>query len=421
MIPNAKPRLLVLTSTFPRWRDDPEPGFVHDLCKRMTEEFEVHVVCPHAPGARNEDELDGVQVHRFHYAPARLETLVQGGGILNNLIHKPWKGILLPMFFLAHAVATWRLVRQLGPICIHAHWIIPQGLVYVGVQQFLRDPPPFLLTSHGGDLFSLRGRLFEQLKRAVVQRAAAITVVSRAMISEAIRLGADPAQVHVIPMGVNFEGLFTPGPAEARQPGEILFVGRLVEKKGLRYLIEAMPAVIAEMPYARLKIVGQGPEEANLRALSENMGIKAHVEFLGAKPQMELPGFYQRASLFVAPFVEAENGDREGLGLVTVEAIACGCPVIIGDMPVLDEIFNPEEADLRVYPRQTEKLAERIVGSMKHPNLAVARVLEIRKRLDNRLGWESIAEGYQQLLKTLPSRASRHGPPPCPPKTNKQV
>ena len=91
--------ILVLASTYPRWRGDHEPGFVHELNRRLVDEFDVHVVCPHAPGAASYEVMDGVSIHRFRYAPEALETLVQDGGILANLNRSHWKWGLVPFFF----------------------------------------------------------------------------------------------------------------------------------------------------------------------------------------------------------------------------------------------------------------------------------------------------------------------------------
>ena len=76
-----RPRLLVLTSTYPRWAGDPEPGFVHELSRRLTDKFQVTVLCPHACGALPKEQLDGVKVIRYRYAPERWERLVNNGGI----------------------------------------------------------------------------------------------------------------------------------------------------------------------------------------------------------------------------------------------------------------------------------------------------------------------------------------------------
>lgn len=392
-----KPIVLVLSSTYPRWAKDPEPGFVHELSKRLTECFEVHVLSPHAPGCVTQETLDGVEVHRFRYAPSRLETLVQNGGIINNLKHQPWKWLLLPPFFLASLASSWSLSRRLKPTAIHAHWIIPQGLVYVGLHFFLRKPVPMLLTIHGGDLFALRSPLMTWLKRRVIRQASTITVVSQAMMADLIPLGARSGQVHVVPMGVDFD-VFAPASSCPRNRHEILFVGRLVDKKGVHHLLHAMPLVLSQVPQAHLSIVGHGPEENRLRALANNLGIGDQIRFLGALPQAELPGLYQRAALFVAPFVEASSGDREGLGLVTVEAIACGCPVIVGNLPAIDDILEPADANLRIDPRLPQALAKQIVHSLQQPEEAQAQALRIRTRLMARLGWEQVAKRYESLL-----------------------
>src|SRR5690606_35496267 len=83
----SRPRLLVLTSTYPRGDGDPEPGFVHELARRLVGRFQVTVVCPHAVGAATREDMDGVHVVRYRYAPERWETLVNDGGIVRSEEH----------------------------------------------------------------------------------------------------------------------------------------------------------------------------------------------------------------------------------------------------------------------------------------------------------------------------------------------
>lgn len=395
------PRLLVLASTYPRWAGDTEPGFVHELNRNLARSFEVHVVCPHAPGALDEECLDGIWIHRFRYAPIQWETLVQGGGILNNLRHHPWKWMLVPGFFIGQYAKASRLLDRLSPNCVHAHWIIPQGLVLAVVGRFKGTLPPFMLTSHGGDLFGLRGRLFTQIKRIVLRKADVVTVVSRDMEREIRQLGVVPERVRVVSMGADFGTLFVPPLEKQRKPGEILFVGRLVEKKGLRYLIEALPAIAMEIPEAHLFVAGFGPEEPSLRAQVDRLGLGGRVTFLGPIKQAELPALYQRVALCVCPFIEASSGDQEGLPIVTLEAIACGCPVIVGDLAVLEDVFTYAESDFRVNPKQKGALALRVITVMRNHNNAVARTLAIRERLKDRFCWDTVADSYLRLLKGL--------------------
>lgn len=389
-----RPRLLVIASTYPRWRGDSEPGFVHELARRMTGRFDVMVVCPHAPGALARETLDGVDIVRFRYAPATLETLVSDGGIVGNLKRHRWKWLLAPLFLLGELLAIWRVLRQWRPDVVHAHWLIPQGFLLALLGLMRVRLPPYVVTSHGADLFTLRSGPFRWLKRAAIAGAARVTVVSDAMVGPARDLGASADRISVRPMGVDLRSRFVPGDETARRPDRILFVGRLVEKKGLRILLDAMPKVLAQWPDVTLQIAGFGPEEPALRAHADALGLSDRVHFLGAVPQADLPSLYRQATMFVAPFVVASSGDQEGLGLVMIEAAGCGCPVIASDLPAVRDVL-----DIRVPPGEPSALAAAITAELARPvpdRRAAAAAL--RSRLLDRFDWTGVAEGYADLL-----------------------
>lgn len=388
----AKGNLLVLASTYPRWRGDPEPGFVHELCKRLTAAFEVTVVVPHAAGAARIEQMDGVNVRRFRYAPEFAETLVNDGGIVANLKRDRWKWLLLPGFFLASLLATIRALRGSSISIIHAHWLIPQGLVAAVASMTVRAGcPPFVVTSHGADLFALRSPLFAVLKRFVIRRAATVSVVSRAMVPAMNALSAKAPLV--CSMGVDLDNRFVPSAEDLRSENELLFVGRLVEKKGLRHLISALPLIIRSKPDAVLCVAGFGPEELQLRQQIEALGLQDRVTFLGAVSQEALPTLYRRAAVMVAPFVQAGDGDQEGLGLVAVEAIGCGCPVVLGNVAAASEVQSMAPDMVELTSVQPEALAS-----------AVIRQMDLRSRsaslaaLKSRFGWNAVAETYAHWL-----------------------
>lgn len=396
---NAKPVLLVLASTYPRWSDDPEPGFVHELSRRLCQDFRVIVLCPHATGARPHETMDEVEVIRYRYAPERLQTLVNNGGIVTNLRNYRWKLLLVPGFVLAQAWQAWRLCRQHHVAVIHAHWLIPQGLIAALLQHLPGSKPAFVVTSHGADLYALRSRPLQALKRLVLRRAHSATVVSSAMREAVGQLRIDLAKVSVVPMGVDMAGRFVPGDAARRSRSELLFVGRLVEKKGLRHLIDAMPAMLQARPGLHLTIAGFGPDEGQLQRQVKELGLQHSVRFLGAVAQKELPQLYQRAALFVAPFVRAESGDQEGLPVALMEAAACGCPAVAGNVAGLQDIFGPDAQDCMVDPRDGGALAAAILDRLQAPEKARSQALAMRAALLERLGWEHVASRYGELLK----------------------
>ncbi len=391
-----RPRLLILASTYPRWEGDHEPGFVHELAKRLTGEFDVTVLCPHAPGALAIEDMNGVEVIRYRYAPARWETLVNDGGIVTNLRRAKWKLVLVPIFLLAQALTAWRLSRRYRFDTIHAHWLIPQGLIAAALQYLPGRNVPFVVTSHGADLYALKGRVMNALKRFVLRRAAAVTVVSGAMRDELAAMGEDASRISVQPMGVDLSERFTPDPNVVRSTDEILFVGRLVEKKGLRHLIDAMPAILATRPSICLSIVGFGPEEIERRDQVEQLGLQGNVRFLGAVRQDDLPGLYRRAAVFVAPFVEAASGDREGLGLVLIEAAGCGCPVMVSDLPAVRQVFPNAAGASFVSPGNPVALATAVLSALATRHSVTDSEMQ---RLRDEFDWNSRARHYSNILK----------------------
>lgn len=389
----SRPVALVLASTYPRWRGDPEPGFVHELCRRLTACFDVIALVPDAPGADASGVLDGVEVIRYRYAPSRLETLVNDGGIVTNLRRSKWKLLLVPGFILAQAWRAWRLTRTRKIDAVHAHWLLPQGLIAA-----LLPGIPFVVTSHGADLYALRGRLLNTLKRFVIRKSSATTVVSGAMRKTLLDMGADVGKVSVLSMGVDISQHFIPNPHVPRSTDEILFVGRLVEKKGVHFLLRAMPEILRRYPSAYLTIVGFGPEERSLQALASALDLGDKARFLGAVQQSELPTLYQRAALFVAPFVEAVSGDQEGLGLVVMEALGCECPVVVGDVPAMAEIFGTHLCEVVVDPKDTAVLASRVVRALSDPSATRDLTAKIRTAVGERFSWDTVAAGYTELL-----------------------
>ncbi|WP_233841077.1 glycosyltransferase [Dyella sp. 2HG41-7] len=394
---DAPPTLVVVASTYPRWHGDPEPAFVHELSRRFIGRFRVIAVVPDAPGADESGVQDGVEVVRFRYAPRILQTLVNDGGIIANLQKSSWKPLLLPTFAISQWWSVWRLLRRNKVDAIHAHWLLPQGLIAVLACKLTHRAPPVLVTSHGADLFALRGFLPSLLKRFVARNVDMFTVVSEAMRPELARIGARMERVLVRPMGVDLLHVFKPDSLVERADQELLFVGRLVEKKGLRYLIDAMPEVLKSIPDVRLFVVGFGPERTRLENQASSLGLSDKIQFVGPLPQASLPAYYQRATVFVAPFIEAESGDQEGLGLVAAEAAGCACPVIIGDVPGAHGLLNPSCAKF-VRPKNTGELAAAIVEVLKDRAGREQRALRARERVLKTIDWNVVSNGYAELI-----------------------
>jgi len=168
-----------------------------------------------------------------------------------------------------------------------------------------------------------------------------------------------PEEIRVIHEGVNTDR-FKPGVApEECGAGRILFVGRLDARKGLSVLLRALPLVRASLPYVQLLIVGSGPMEPEARQLTARTGLRDAVTFLGTVPGSSLPGYYTSADVFCAPTLGGE-----AFGLVLLEAMASGTPVVASDITGYNEVVTHGETGLLCPPGNPTALAEALVQAL---------------------------------------------------------
>lgn len=336
-------------STFPRWEGDTEPRFVLDLAKSLLPYFDVTVLAPDCPGAAKRETLEGVHVIRYGYFPIRSwETLCYPGAIVPRIKEKKIRALLVP-FLVLSLWAKLLCIRKDYDV-IHAHWFIPQGIV-----QSCFKNPPFIVTGHGGDVTGMNKGIMRKLKARVLKRAAGVTAVSNHLAD--VLHGIDPdKKIEILPMGCDtskfgpehrVENFFGQGDKKV-----ILFVGRLAEKKGVTYLIEAMKQV----ENAILIIAGDGPLREQLMEQARPLGEK--VRFIGSKTHEELEAVYASADVFAAPSVQAKNGDIEGYGLVFLEAMASGLPVVASRSGGIPDLVHDGENGLLTEPGDPDDLAK---------------------------------------------------------------
>lgn len=393
-------KLLLTTSTFPRWEADTDPPFVLDLAIRLKEHFDILVLCPHAPGLKTSETVSGLRVKRFRYFFARCETLAYGGGILNRFRQSRFYYCLVPFFLAGELTATIGCLISDRPDIINAHWLIPQGLIAVLAKIIAGSKAPLVCTLHGGDIFGLKGSLLAALKRFVLKRCAAVNVVSNAMAETVAGYGIDPKRINVIPMGVDLKNSFIPG-EPANTTKSLLFVGRFAEKKGLIYLIDALPAVLDKHPDARLTIVGHGPLESAVKNRIAALGIQHAVTIAGAIENTKLPSIYQSCKIFVFPSIVDDSGDTEGFGLVMVEAMGCGCAVIASDLPVIHDTVIDGQTGLLTPQKNSPALAKKIISLLDDPEQCQKLSLQARHYVLERYDWMTTSKKYAAVFNAV--------------------
>ena len=304
---------------------------------------DVTVVTPRIPGPY---EDGGLAVRRVGYLPRRWES-VADGAILPNIKARPSRIVQLPFLLGAMTLATLSTSRRIKPDVVHAHWIVPSGLLarLTGRR--------YVVTVHGADAYALRGPIARRLKHWVIKRAAVVLPVSDDIEA---RLGLQELDVRhdVIPMGVDLD-VFS---AIDRKPemGRLLFVGRLATKKGVDVLLRALAAVEG----VTLRIAGDGPEQSELERLTEQLGIGDRVSFLGRCPRPDVVIELSRCAAIVVPSVVAADGDTDGTPVVLGEAAAAGVPIIASDLAGIGEHIEHGVTGVLVRPGSVDELAAAI-------------------------------------------------------------
>lgn len=406
--PGPKYKLLVSTSTFVRHVDDLQPHFVLDLVKSLQSYFSIVVLAPSYPGACDMETIDGVKVVRFRYAPFRsLETLAYSGGIMAQISRRPLKVLLLPFFLWGQRRALSRLCSGQHFDAINAHWSIPQALIACTLpkNQRLR----LITTCHGGDVHLLHKSPFKALLAFCLRRSDKVVAVSeelRDVCAQLIGSSTREKDLSKVPMGIHlasFSGRkWTQANASARESGDFMvtFVGRLVEKKGLATLIEAMHSLPKRLSSNRkvvLQVIGDGILRKSLENQAAAMGLGGRVHFIGWRSQRQLPDLLRASDVCVIPSVPARDGDKDGLPVTLLEAAASGTPVIGSDIAGIPDFLKHEKNGLLYSHGDANALAKQLrrlmTDEVLREKLAKQALKDVRA-----YDWHNIARRYAAII-----------------------
>jgi glycogen(starch) synthase len=238
-------------------------------------------------------------------------------------------------------------------------------------------------------------------------RVIACSAYMQEQIAEVFRVA--PGRITVIPNGIDPADLPQPGAAElallrgqfaAPEERLVLLIGRLVYEKGFQLALEAMPRLIAAVPGTRFLVAGSGTHEEELRKQAKELRLMDHGTFLGWIGDDVLRSLYGIADLTVVPSI------YEPFGLVALEAMASGCPVIVADTGGLREVVPHELAGLRFRPRDPAALAEVAIRVLSDPDLEARLIAEAHEHV-RRFDWTDIAaqtaEVYADLTTANPA------------------
>ena len=393
----AKPlKVCLISSCYALSEEDRHASFLVESNRHLRERgVEVSVFAPSYCGCRSHT-IDGLKVRRFRYFFSRWEKLTHMEGAPTR-VRSPFY-MVVAVFYIVLGLfqAVWFCRGKKFDI-IHVHWPFPQAIWGYVVSRIYRVP--MVITFHGAEVLLAKKFFFvKYFLRHSLRNAAAITCNSSFTAGRVRELGVDRT-IEVIPYGVTVDVKPRAEEKESQQI-DLLYAGRLIERKGVEYLLKAMPQV-RESIDAHLHVVGDGDILPQLEQLANELRIGDHVTFHGFVSNAELENQYRQADVFVLPAIEDRRGDTEGLGVVLVEAISYLTPVVASNVGGIVDIVKDGETGLLVEQKNPEKLAAAIVRIVEDQELREKVVAGGLQHVQSYLDWGRITDHLMSVYRSV--------------------
>lgn len=429
-------KVLVIGSVYPRFPEDAEVPWLRTSIAHLKQAgVDIQVLAPAYKGLKSH-EIDGVPVNRFRYAPASLEFLTHEEGAPSKMANKPWLQLLAIPYIISGFFKCIGICRKWRPDVIHAHWPFPHAYIALGATKLFGIP--LALNFHGAELLLIRKKKWVRplLKFAIGQAQAVFA--NSSFTAGRIKALRD-VNVEWSPYGTTLEGGCAGLPHSNSVPHsingkfKILFVGRHIERKGICYLIEAAKFLPREQFEIRIVGVGDLTEKlkeqaAGLDASPNGLSMTtsassdvilsgdshegsrpAEIIFTGKLTPEALASEYKSANVFTLPAIVDSKGDTEGLGVVLIEAMELGLPVVASNVGGIPDVVVDGISGILVPEKDPKALAEAFKRLAADPAL-VQKLLEgSQKHIAACFTWDGIIQRQIAVYKKIQGDAPSSG------------
>ncbi|HEQ98226.1 MAG TPA: glycosyltransferase family 4 protein [candidate division Zixibacteria bacterium] len=390
-------RVLSLTHNFPRFEEDYVGSFVLNQYRGFPSDFEVDVICPQAVDVPKSDEFYGIKVKRIKYWFESGQDFFYGS--LTYKIKNPINMLKLFSYIISCFIYCKKHIKEYD--VIHAHWWLPNGIIAWLLNSV--SGKPYVITSHGTDVSIVRKYKFlKPFAQKILEKAAYTNVVStfvEGIVDETLDLN----NVYRRSMPFNSE-LFKYKPVE--QENKIIGFGRLVKRKGFEYLVQGYREIYDKFGVP-LEIYGEGPEKENLIRTAKEYNVEDAVRFMGRiEKNKDVPDVIRKARLFVLPSIVDQRLEVEGLGLVLLEAMACGVPIISTNSQGITDVITHDVNGYLVPQKDSRALTEAIEMLLNSPEKRKKYIEEGFKTVE-KFSIPTVGREFAELLKKAAGESSQ--------------
>ena len=421
-------KVLVIGSVYPRFQEDAEVPWLRTSIAHLKKAgVEIQVLAPAYKGLKSHD-IDGTHVNRFRYAPASWEILTHEEGAPSKMASKPWLQLLAIPYIINGFFQCIRICRKWRPDVIHAHWPFPHAYIALGAAKLFKIP--LVLNFHGAELLLIRKKKWVKplLKFAIGQAQAIFANSSftagkikalrnvdvewspygttletrderrKTKEGESLPLASAANAASATPSSGDTPQLPVPHPVNGKF--KILFVGRHIERKGICYLIKAAKYLPRDKFEIRIVGVGDLTEQLKQQAtLLDERG--AEIIFTGKLSPEDLANEYRTANVFTLPAIVDHKGDTEGLGVVLIEAMELGLPIVASNVGGIPDVVVNGESGILVPEKDPVALANAFKRLEADPTLIQKLLAGARKRIDKCFTWDGIIERQVEVYKKV--------------------
>ncbi len=383
-------KVCIVTSVYPRNHEDSEVPWLRKTVNLTNQEddIDVTVFAPSFEGMIPHT-IEGTIVKRFRYFFAPLENLTHDEGAPNKIEKLHYKAITL-LYILLGTLQLVLLHRREKFDILHVHWPFPHGIMGFVAKMFY--PTKIVLNFHGASLLLIKKFAFvKHFLKFFIKRASAIVVNSSYTGKKVTDIYE--RDVNIIPYGTTVEA----SNITKTDPFHIISVGRIIERKGFPYLINAMPEIHRRWPKAHLTIVGGGNKLEELQLLVKKLQIESYVKLTGKVSHEELQKCFSGGSIFVLPAIIDSRGDTEGLGVVLIEALSNGCTLVASDVGGIPDVVVNNKSGLLVPEKESNAIVEAVDKLFKDPKLTQSLQKMGEKHVEENFSWEEVIKRLRNV------------------------
>ncbi len=387
----------MVTSSYPRFPGDVVAPFIESIARGVAARgHRVDVVLPHHPDLRR-PAGEPVSFHPYRYAPLdRWSRWGYAQSLRRDVSVRAGAFLLAPLVAFALRRIVAERLRETRYDVVHAHWVVPNGALVAGLVR--THGVPLVVSLHGSDVFVAETLLPARILAArTLRQAGAVTACSEDLHRRALRLGARPERTRTVPYGVDpMEAAGVDVNAVRARLGAppaatlVVALGRLVEKKGFSYLIQAA----ARVPGVHIALAGEGDLRAELEAHVATTG--APVRLVGALDRESVAEALAAADVVVVPSVVDRAGNVDGLPNVLLEAMAAGRAVIASRVAGIPDVVTDGVDGILVEEKDVAGLAAALARLAGDPALRQRLGAAARAMVTRRLSWERAARTFEE-------------------------